>query len=233
VLLAAYAAGRLQRQQAEADQRASAAAEVRARAAERAALARDLHDVVSRRMSYAVIEAEVLGTSTQDDEVRRVSGEIADGCRAALAEMRTVLQALSAAPVTPAEGAAGSGTVEALAAEARRTGQPVRVVGEASRRNPPDLIDRTVLRVVAEGLTNAVRHAPGAPTTVDVTRTGDRVRVTVENDRPPRPPTGLTTGGFGIDALRERVSLLGGTLRAGPTDGGGFSLCAVLPGEGA
>jgi signal transduction histidine kinase len=232
VLLAAYAAGRLQHQQAEADRRASAAAEGRARRAERDALARDLHDVVSRRMSYAVVEAEVLGTSTRDDEVRRAATEIAEGCRAALAEMRTVLEVLSDAPAAPPQDGSGPDTVDALAAEARRVGQPVRVAG-APLRNPPDLIDRTVLRVVSEGLTNAVRHAPGAPTAVEVARSDDQVRVTVENERPTRPPTGLTTGGFGIDALRERISLLGGTLHAGPTDDGGFRLCAVLPGEDA
>jgi len=228
VLLAAFFAGSLERSQADADERAVRAAETAARESERAALARDLHDVVAHRISYAVVEAGVIATTTHEDETRRTAGEIADGGRAALAEMRDVLHALAGPVGAPAAGTRGD-DVEALAGEARRAGQPVRVRLGVPLTTPPDLVGSTVLRVVSEGLTNAVRHAPGAPTTVDVAPLDHGVEVAVRNARPAAPPTGLSTGGFGLTGLRERVGLLGGTLEAGPTPDGGFSLRALIP----
>ncbi|SKC76674.1 sensor histidine kinase [Krasilnikoviella flava] len=233
VILFAYAAGRLQRLQQEEDAHGAARAEAGARAAERSALARDLHDVVSHRMSYAVVEAEVLRTTTADDDVRLVAQEIGTSCRAALAEMRTVLRALTAggdAPVGGPGGAAdGAAELETRVAEARRAGQPVQVVGAWAAHGAPDVVDRTVLRVVDEGLTNALRHAPGAATVVELGDGEGELRVSVENRPPTAPPTGLTTGGFGLTGLRERVTLLGGTLDAGPTVEGGYRLRAALP----
>lgn len=231
VALFAYLAGRAERARAEADRRAATASEEAARAAERARLARELHDVVSHRVSYAVVEAEVLATTTHDDEVRRVADEIGTSGRAALAEMRQVLGALTAAgPATTAPSRAPDGDeVETLVAEARSAGQPVEAHVAVRPSSPPDLVDRTVVRVVGEGLTNAVRHAPGARTVVSVTPVPDGVAVAVDNDPPGRPPTGLTTGGYGLAGLRERVDLLGGTLEAGPTPAGGYRLRATLP----
>ncbi|WP_454730239.1 sensor histidine kinase [Cellulosimicrobium protaetiae] len=238
MILFAYVAGRAERSRAEADRRAAASAEVAARAAERARLARELHDVVSHRVSYAVVEAEVLATTTEDADVRRLADEIGTSGRAALAEMRQVLTALTADAPEPGRGtngstggtgSAGPAAIDALAEEARTAGQPVRVHVSAPSSSPPDLVDRTVARVVGEGLTNAVRHAPGAATTVEVSPVEDGVRVTVDNAPPTSPPTGLTTGGFGLAGLRERVELLGGTLESGPTPPGGYRLRATLP----
>lgn len=238
VIVFAYVAGRAEHARAEADRRAAENAETAARAGERARLARELHDVVSHRVSYAVVEAEVLATTTRDEEVRRVADEIGTSGRAALAEMREVLTALAAeAPPSGIGRAATSGAADATAPadvdgfvdEARRAGQPVEVRVAVRPSSPPDLVDRTVARVVGEGLTNAVRHAPGASTRVAVVPADGGLRVTVENARPTAPDTGLTTGGFGLTGLRERVELLGGTLEAGPTPGGGYRLRATLP----
>ncbi|GAB6939437.1 sensor histidine kinase [Isoptericola variabilis] len=235
VLLFAFAAGRLQRLQQDADADAAARAEAAARAAERSALARDLHDVVSHRMSYAAVEAEVVGTTATDEETRRAAREIGDSCRAALAEMRTVLRTLTGDAAGAADGDGEEAApdvrdeVQARVDEARRAGQPVRLEGALPRRTPPDVVDRTILRVVTEGLTNALRHAPGAATVVGLDVEPASLRVAVRNGPPDRAPTGLTTGGFGIAGLRERVTLLGGSLDAGPTADGGFQLTAVLP----
>jgi signal transduction histidine kinase len=235
VLLFAFFAGTLERLQSETDARATAAAEDAARATERASLARDLHDVVAHRISYLVVEAGLITATSPDEEARRIATEIGDGGRAALAEMRDLLRALTSEG-SGSTGAGGPGApsavgdVERLADEARRAGLPVRVHVEVPPPHAtPDLVDRTVQRVVSEGLTNVVRHAPGSATSVTVTPAGRGVQVTVENDRPAGPPTGLTTGGFGIAGLRERVELLGGTLDAGPTGSGGFRLSATLP----
>ncbi|MGN6240736.1 MAG: sensor histidine kinase [Cellulosimicrobium cellulans] len=233
MLLAAYVAGRAERSRGETERRAALRGAEAARAGERARLARELHDVVSHRVSYAVVEAEVLATSTDDADVRHAAEEIGTSGRAALAEMRQVLTALTSDVPEPAPGpapaVAGAAEVEALAADARTAGQPVEVQVSAPSTSPPDLVDRTVARVVEEGLTNAVRHAPGADTTVEVAPVAGGVRVTVDNGPSARPPTGLTTGGFGLTGLRERVELLGGTLESGPTPPGGYRLRATLP----
>jgi signal transduction histidine kinase len=114
-------------------------------------------------------------------------------------------------------------------AAARDVGQPVEAVVAAAHREPPDPAERTAVRVVREGLTNAVRHAPGAGTRVLVEETGPELHVQVLTDEPRAAPSGLTTGGTGLLGLRERVGLLGGRLDAGPTPTGGFLLDARLP----
>jgi len=89
-------------------------------------------------------------------------------------------------------------------------------------------------RLVQEALTNAAKHAPGAPVTVALTHPPGRTVVTVTNTPPPggpRPPA--PSGGLGLTGLAERVRLAGGTLRTGPTPAGGFRLTADLPDDAA
>jgi signal transduction histidine kinase len=86
-----------------------------------------------------------------------------------------------------------------------------------------------VYRVVREGLTNAGKHAPGAPTTVTLDRPdAASVTVTVVNDRSAAPPANLPGSGFGLVGLAERIRLVGGSLRSGPR-GAGWELSAVVP----
>jgi len=226
VVLAAYFVGSAERAQAETHRQAMGDAAEAARAAERSALARELHDVVSHRISYSVIEAGVIASTTHDEDARAMARSIADEGRSALAEMRTVLSALVSGSAT---GDVAGPSVDDLVADARGAGQPVTAQVDLPPRTPPDLVDRTIVRVVGESLTNAVRHAPGTPTSVRVSPGRGDVEVVVENARPVRPATGLSTGGFGLTGLRERAELLGGTLEAGPTASGGFRVCARLP----
>ncbi|MEV4628770.1 histidine kinase [Micromonospora sp. NPDC049523] len=93
----------------------------------------------------------------------------------------------------------------------------------------PMMVGRAVHRVVQEALTNAARHAPGAPVTVEVDRTAERIEVRVHNGRPPAGPLPVpVSAGTGLLGLRERVRLAGGTLAAGP-QAGGFAVVARLP----
>ncbi|WP_308198520.1 sensor histidine kinase [Actinomadura terrae] len=89
-------------------------------------------------------------------------------------------------------------------------------------------------RVVQEGITNAAKHAPGAAVTVSVTRRADAdghgvICVRVVNEPPERPPLLPSGGGRGLTGLAERVRVAGGTLRAGPSRGGGFEVVAEMP----
>lgn len=95
----------------------------------------------------------------------------------------------------------------------------------------PPAVQLAAYRLVQEGLSNARRHAPGAPVSVAVTGAGPALRVTVANATG-GPSTGPGAG-YGLAGMRERVALLGGTLRAGPRPGGGWQVEAVLPLEEA
>lgn len=117
------------------------------------------------------------------------------------------------------EGSAEEG-VNALVRRAEAAGMPVVLHGEEVR--VPISVRTTVRRVVREGLTNAAKHAPGAPVTVRLTDHPGETVVTVANASSRRP------GGYGLRGLTERVRLQGGTLHAGPT-GGGFTLTVRLP----
>jgi signal transduction histidine kinase len=90
-------------------------------------------------------------------------------------------------------------------------------------------VELAAYRLVQEALTNARRHAPGAP--VDVRVVGDESAVMVEvvNDPAGTIPAPRDGSGYGLVGMRERVRLLGGRLDAGPTDGGGYALTARLP----
>jgi len=96
----------------------------------------------------------------------------------------------------------------------------------------PDAVQRAAYRSVQEGLTNARKHAPGAPITIQLRAQGRTLLVRVRNDPPPapagQPGHGFPHGGHGLIGLRERAELLGGQLRAGPTDAGGFDLLVTL-----
>ncbi|GHF16844.1 hypothetical protein GCM10017786_58480 [Amycolatopsis deserti] len=114
--------------------------------------------------------------------------------------------------------------------EARQTGQSTDTQPEAPRETAePPMVERAAYRVVQEALTNMTKHAPGARVTVMISRAAQETVVRVCNGPPPAGPLpGIVSGRRGLEGLRERVRLLGGTLRAGPKDGG-FEVVARLP----
>jgi len=111
----------------------------------------------------------------------------------------------------------------ALVDRIRATGTDVALI-----RHGTATVDAVLYRIVQEGLTNAVRHAPGAPVEVVIDATGDGVRARVADDGP--GPQAGSSRGFGLVGLAERIQLQGGTLRTGPgPDGRGYVLEATLP----
>ncbi|MFC7644370.1 ATP-binding protein [Streptosporangium lutulentum] len=95
-------------------------------------------------------------------------------------------------------------------------------------RGEESLRDRTAHRVVQEALTNATKHAPGAPVTVEVRKDSTEVTVTVTSGASEAAPGRSRGGGLGLIGLRERVRLAGGTFESGPRDGG-FLVVARFP----
>jgi signal transduction histidine kinase len=106
---------------------------------------------------------------------------------------------------------------------------------DGHRDGLPASASEAAYRVVQEGVTNALKHAPGAPVDVLVTGHQAEVEVTVENGPPPAGPAPLAAsgGGHGLAGVRERVSACGGTLTAGPTPSGGWRVTAWLPSPAA
>jgi signal transduction histidine kinase len=219
-------------------------------AAERARIARELHDVVTHNVSVMVIQAsaarQVLDTQLRPElgEVREAMAAVERVGQQAMDELRHMLGLLaepgSASPPgsppttqpeteVPRAPQAGLDRLEALRQRLQYAGVPVVVDITGTVVELPAGVDLTAYRVVQEALTNVLRHAPGATTTVGVHYGAEELLVEVTNAPPPSPVAPATGGGRGLAGLAERVGLYDGSLTAGPLPGGGFRVAARLP----
>ncbi|MFI8091352.1 sensor histidine kinase [Streptomyces sp. NPDC086080] len=201
-----------------------------ARAEERARLAGEMHDVVTHRVSLMVLQAGALRVTARDEATRQAAEELrAAGCQA-LDELRDLVGILRTAPEgdrTPSvDGFAD------LVAESTAVGTPAELIEDGDPALASPVVGRTAYRVLREALTNVRKHAPGARVTVRAQYAEAQVRLTVHNTVPAGRPSGdlaATGSGLGIAHLRQRIELVHGTLRAGPSPDGGFSVEATLP----
>jgi signal transduction histidine kinase len=197
-------------------------------AEERARIARELHDVVSHHVSVMVVQAGAAGKviDTRPDLAAGAIAAIEASGREAMAELRQLLGL-----VTPTEDRLrpqpGLADLDALVDSVRGAGQPVTLQREA-QAYPPG-VELTAYRVVQEGLTNALRYAPGAATTVRLRTDGGDLTVEVANEAGRAPVTGRGGTGSGLVGLAERVRLHHGSLESGPRLGGGYRLLARIP----
>lgn len=203
-----------------------------ARSDERAQIARDMHDVVTHRVSLMVLHATAL-EAAQGRDAAAIGGRIGTIGREALDELRALLEVLRAedgggAPLAPQPGL---GELEDLVATSRRLGMPVSLeLADESGAWTPALVEHAVYRVVQEALTNVHKHADGARTRVRIRRTPTVLRLSVSNDRGRRGGhPGLPDGGHGLLGIAERIRLVGGELTARPTPDGGFEILAEVP----
>ena len=231
-----WLAGRFRRQQAELIEagrerivqleRTQELVAERARLRERARIAADMHDSLGHELALIALRAGALELTAETETTRQAAAGLRESAVTATDRLRRTVGVLREGSTTSFEPP--DETVEALVERAARAGLPVLLNRNGDTAPLPSLVDRAVHRVVQEALTNAARHAPGAPVTVEVT-TGDDVLITVANpvDRT-HPGDG---DGSGLEGLAERVRLLGGTLRSGVVDGR-FTVTARLPLEG-
>ncbi|MFF2081360.1 sensor histidine kinase [Kitasatospora sp. NPDC058162] len=207
-------------------------AEERAAGAERARLAREMHDVVSNRVSLITLHAGAGQVAQADDPaaVRETLGLIRALGLQALTELRGLLGVL-----TPASDQAPSlRGLPTLVQESRRAGLAVglTVTGpDDGLPAPGPKVQYAAYRIVQEALTNAHKHAPAAEVAVTVAVEPDGLRLTVVNSPAGADGPGpeLPSGGHGLAGMRTRADDLGGTLHAGPTPEGGFAVRARLP----
>jgi signal transduction histidine kinase len=212
--------------------------EEQARAAERNRIAREMHDVLAHKVSLIALYAGALELhAAGNDRLQRGTELIRVTAREALQELRTVLGVLHAAPEArsthhePADPGEPFADLDSLVRASTGAGQNVELRDDAGPLPPATA--RVVYRIVQEGLTNAHKHAPEAPTTVSV-GCDDRgnVTVTVYNEMGAAAPVDLPGSGSGLVGLAERIRLVGGSLASGPTgrDGrAGWELRAVVP----
>ncbi|MEV8593554.1 sensor histidine kinase [Streptomyces sp. NPDC052013] len=200
-------------------------------AKERAQLAREMHDVVSHKVSLIAVQAGALQVGSQDSEVKDTAAAIRRLSVQTLDELRHMVGVLRASGSRPAEL-----TPQPSLADLPRLVSGSGIETELRTDLPDDLpptVQRAVYRTVQEALTNVRKHAPGATATVCAHHKDGTVHITVTNTAPERPALPLPGGHQGLVGLRQRAELLGGTLSHGPTADGGYELHLAVPARGA
>jgi signal transduction histidine kinase len=198
---------------------------------ERARIARELHDIVAHCVSVMVIQASAGQRLTPTDpslaaEAFDSIGEVAQQAEAEIGRMVELLDH----DQRPG-GADGLRLIGELVARAGAAGLAVSCRFTGSTESLPDQAADAAYRVVQESLTNAFKHAPGAPVDVVITASFRQVEIGVVNGPPAGPLSGLEQAGTGrgLAGMRERVAACGGEVTAGPVYGGGWQVHARLP----
>jgi signal transduction histidine kinase len=204
-----------------------------ARAEERARLAAEMHDIVTHRVSLMVLQAGAIEVTAADPGTRRAAAGLRDAGMQALDELRELVGVFGGERTgeSPSVGPpAPRADVRELVDASSAAGVDVRLVCDGDADAVPSAVLRTAHRVVQEALTNVHKYAPGGRVCVDVRYGSAAVTVAVTNTAATADPAlGPTGSGSGLRGLRERVVIIGGTLRAGPRPDGGFAVHAELP----
>jgi len=201
--------------------------------AERLRIAYDLHDIVAHSLSAITVQSGIAAHVFERDPVAAHSAlvEINDAGRRSLDELRSLLGLLrsdESAPLRPVP-AADTTLSDIVLAAAGPSGR-IEVVEDG--HYPAGVAEITVLtvhRIVHECLVNVARHAGDVPAIVRLRHADGGVHVTVSNDAPATAHVAAPGTGMGLVAIRERAQLLGGTVHAGPTGDGGFTVRAFVP----
>ncbi|SHF64341.1 Signal transduction histidine kinase [Geodermatophilus nigrescens] len=199
--------------------------------AERARIAREVHDSVAHAVSVMVLQMGGLRRLLPDHpEAQDVLLGLERLGRESVDEMRRVVGILRESGAGDPVPQPSLSRLDAVLAELRAGGMPVELVVTGEPAELPQLVDVAAVRVVQEALSNVVRHAGAAATRVEVAWTPGRVTVTVTDDGRPRvEPTPHAPGGHGQLHMRERVAVAGGDLDVGPVRGGGYRVRAGFP----
>ena len=206
-------------------------------ALERLRIARELHDVVAHSMSMVAMHsgAARLAVGTDPEAERAALAVVERTTRDALAEMRRLVSVLREHPDQDPDGrspAPGLGDLPRLVADMAAVGLVVDVRIEGDLTAVPPGLSLTAERVLQEALTNVARHAGPTSVQVAVVAGTDEIRLSVENERGSGPTLSPPlTGGHGLQGMRERVKLYGGTVDAAATSTGGWRVSARLPRE--
>lgn len=217
--------------QAEREERARHAV-----AEERARIARELHDVIAHNLTVAIIQMTAargeIPADAESNELMRHLDAADVSCRRALGEMRRLLGVVSAEEgelaLVPAPGLA---LVSDLVDAVREAGLPLEFRVEGHPYQVAEGVDLAAYRIVQEALTNALKHS-GQATNLTLRYDENAIVIEVVDTGSSSAKRGTEGAGRGLVGMRERATLYGGALKAGPKDGGGFQVVATLPLDG-
>jgi signal transduction histidine kinase len=196
--------------------------------AERARIARELHDIVAHHLSVVVLQAA--GARASGKPADAALEKIEHSGRQALAETRRLLGVLrDTDEETGLAPQPGIGELDALAASVRAAGLPVNLVIGGEHAAVPAAVDVSVYRIVQEALTNILKHAVPARADVTIGCAAEAVTIEITDDGTRKPGDQTPAGGHGLVGMRERVAIFGGELHVGPRLEGGFAVRARLP----
>ena len=200
-----------------------------AKTQERNRIARELHDVIGHTLTVSLLHVQSARLAVEYDpaDAARALAEAERLGRECLAEVRTTVGMLceddaaggraSTAPLP------GTADLPALVDQFRSAGADVTFTVEGDTGGLPATAGLAIYRILQEALTNAVKHAPGAPTEVRLTVSPGEVALTADSQAVPG-----TGSGLGVVSMRERAESVGGICRAGP-GGRGWLVRATLP----
>jgi len=198
---------------------------------ERARIARDLHDIVAHNLSMIVVQAGAgrRALDTSPATAAESLAHIESGAQQAELEIDSLAELLGGDRSHSKGG--GLQMLGELVKRAAATGLSVTYRLSGAHDSVPDELAQVAYHVTQEGITNALKHAPGAPITVTVHGSTPSLTIAVDNGPQSDTSPGLkdTGGTYGIQGLRDRLQPIGGSLRAGPTTNGGWRLEAELP----
>jgi signal transduction histidine kinase len=198
--------------------------------AERARIARELHDAIAHNVSMMVVQAgaERRVLEPEQESTREVLESVEEIGRGALTEMRRLVGMLRADEVDPLAPQPSLADLPRLVEQVREAGLPVELEVVGERRELPVGLELSAYRIVQEALTNALKHAGDAQATVRVRYLQDSLELEVVDDGPGATSTAIG-GGHGLVGMRERVALYGGRFEAARRPSGGFTVRALLP----
>jgi signal transduction histidine kinase len=203
------------------------------RTAERARIARELHDVVTHHVTAMVVQAEAARYLTASPErLDQSLTAVTDTGRRAITDLRHLLDLLNPDHGTHQGGEVRTppvGRLLTLVEQTRRAGQPVEFTEEGTPAESTGSAELVAYRVVQEALTNALKHAHGSRTSVQVRHARREITVEVSTDGSGSRARSPGGSGRGLAGLRERVDVLGGDFTAAPRTAGGFVVRARIP----
>jgi signal transduction histidine kinase len=204
---------------------------------ERTRIAREIHDVVAHGLSIMIVQADggLYAADASPEQAKKALATIGDTGRASLTEMRKMLGLLKQDeqreldPNQP-RPQPGVSSLPELIDNVRDAGLTVDYQVTGERRDLPALLGLTAYRIVQEGLTNTLKHAgPGARTSVRLDFGREMLTVVVTDDGRGAGVAPSPDPGHGLVGMRQRASISGGTVTAGPKAGGGYEVIARLP----
>ena len=207
-------------------------ARIAAVAAERRRIAREMHDVVGHGVTLMLLHTDAVQArlAARDPETAAHLDVVLSSGRTALDDLHRMLRVLRETAAEDEHASEDPGTLAGVAPLVERAGPQVELTVEGAPRPLPAAVEASAYRIVQESLTNALKHAPGAPVRV-LLRYGERaLEVAVEDGGAGGRARGIRSGGHGLIGIRERVALFDGRVTAGPRDDGpGWRVRAELP----